>query len=490
MTKNLEILKKFLFIFLLTFPIFEIIFFYNSITTLLRVIFILILYGLLLYFSKEARKSIKWLILYFLLLGIYFFCHHFHALHFTSLVPGNFNYTIVKEFLYFLKLSMPVFLLPLFYYAKLEKQDVKKIVSGWIILISGSIIITNLFGFSYGSYSDQPIKGNFFAWFFTKKNGLDYYDLASKGFFMYANQISTWLLLLVPICFLWLQKNTSIKSITCTIMLLFSMLILGTRVASIGGIVIFGLCFLAYLFFMLLKKEQWNKKFVFAFLGIIIPMILILPFSPSLNRITVLDSITEEPFKENALAVLVMNGDGYVSIDKKKYVEEHYKEKRIADIFVLKSYPYEYDVDFWYEMLNLPVEKRIDYRYLEIAMVKRVVEINDKRLDKWLGITNTRVQNIFNIERDFVLQYYAFGIVGCLLFFLPYMVLGYFIIKKWILKFDFKSSLGFGIYLLYFGCSYLSGNNMNHLSTIIPFLFLGSLFCFDLDYKVKGKSNL
>ncbi|MCI9234007.1 MAG: hypothetical protein HFH08_05380 [Bacilli bacterium] len=472
MEKKLNVLKKVIFLFLVTFPIFEIMFFYNSITTLVRVILILVAYCWLLFVMKEARKSIKWVIVYLLLLGIYFLCHHFHALNFTSLVPGNFNYNIVKEFLYFLKLSMPVFLIPLFYYLRLNKNEIQKIMLSWIILISGSIVITNFFCISYGSYSDKKIVGNFISWFFLKQNGYNYYDLASKGFFMYANQISTWLLLLVPLCFLWLQKSKSIASIFCTSILLFSMLILGTRVASIGGIIIFVLCFMTYLFFVFLKKEKWDRKLLLFFLGIVIPMMIVLPFSPSVNRMNVLGSISEEPLKEEALATLVMNENGYVSVDKREYIEMHYKEKRIAEQFILKSYPYQHDPDFWYEILNLPVEKRIDYRYLETAMVKRVLEVNDNELDKWFGITNTRIQNIFNIERDFVLQYYAFGIIGCLLFFLPYIVLGYWIIRNWFMNFSLKSSLILSVYLLYFACSYLSGNNMNHLSTIVPFLFL------------------
>ena len=38
-------------------------------------------------------------------------------------------------------------------------------------------------------------------------------------------------------------------------------------------------------------------------------------------------------------------------------------------------------------------------------------------------VTAPVVQNIFNIERDFVLQYYAFGIIGCVIFLGVYLVL-------------------------------------------------------------------
>jgi hypothetical protein len=48
-----------------------------------------------------------------------------------------------------------------------------------------------------------------------------------------------------------------------------------------------------------------------------------------------------------------------------------------------------------------------NHRYVEKAMVKRVIEINNSKMDALFGITNTRLQNIFNIEQDFIVQYYA-----------------------------------------------------------------------------------
>ena len=116
MRKNLKvnnIMDKFLVIFLLIQPIFDVKFFYNSISTLIRVIIIFSL--TLFYFFRRSEKGKfkflgKWqyvLLAYPILFGVYFIFHHINALNFTSLVPGNFNYSVIKEFLYFVKMFSP-----------------------------------------------------------------------------------------------------------------------------------------------------------------------------------------------------------------------------------------------------------------------------------------------------------------------------------------------------------------------------------------------
>ena len=108
-------------------------------------------------------------------------------------------------------------------------------------------------------------------------------------------------------------------------------------------------------------------------------------------------------------------------------------------------------------------------------MVKRVVEINDNKKDIWLGITNDRIQNIFNIERDYVLQYYAFGVIGCILFLGIYVGLWILSIIKLIKKFNyFRTSIVASITLLLL-IAYLTGNIFNQIAIFIPLLFLSSL---------------
>ena len=120
---------------------------------------------------------------------------------------------------------------------------------------------------------------------------------------------------------------------------------------------------------------------------------------------------------------------------------------------------------------------------MEESMIKRVVAINNNKYDIWLGITNTRLQNIFNIERDLIVQYYALGIIGLILVFSPYLVLItlylYKLSKSKLNNLTLENFLAFISIVLVFGMSYFSGNLLNSLSFTLYLALLYSLLLKD-----------
>ena len=54
---NEEKIRKLLMLFMITYPIFDIKYFYNSVTTLIRIIIVFILFLSVIYFKKESRKN-------------------------------------------------------------------------------------------------------------------------------------------------------------------------------------------------------------------------------------------------------------------------------------------------------------------------------------------------------------------------------------------------------------------------------------------------
>jgi len=458
-----NIIKIVLLIFLAIQPIFDLKLFYNSFSTLIRVIVIGILSLIVFIFDKNKKKY--WIFIYFSILLIYFLFHHYNALNFKSLVPGDFNYNIISEFLYVVKMIIPFLLIYILNNTNIEYKNIKTFVKIIVFSIGGIIIISNIFMFSYGSYSDEIIKGNFFSWFTNGYANYSYYELASKGLFEFANQIGAVLLMFLPIILYFSINDMKKSDIICLIINTFSLILIGTKTSVLGIFIVFFYVIVFYIIFsIILKKEIFDYKKLIVPSIIFLVAIIMLPFNPIINRKNVMDNIIQ-----TGSITKLSSSDSYE--EKIRFIEENYKSMRINESFILEYYPYKYDPEFWIEIMNEDISKRVDYRYLEEKMIKRVVEINNNKYDKFFGITNTRVQNIFNIERDFIVQYYALGIIGLTLIIGPYVVfLGLYILSRTKNnKINFLNTISFVTIILILLVSLYSGNLLNSLSFTIYF---------------------
>ncbi len=481
-----KILEYVLIFFLIIQPIFDLKIFYNSISTLIRVVIIFILFAF--YFALDKNKHKYLFCLYFLVLFAYILFHHINALNFKSLVPGNFCYSLGKELLYFIKMVSPFLLIYVIYNSKLSTENLLKIVKTIVLFMGLTIIVSNLFLFSYSSYNDEIIKANFISWF-GNSNNYTYQELSSKGLFEYANQISAVLLMFLPFCILsFIQKKSIINFLTIVINML-SLFLLGTKVAVFGVFIVFLYTIFVYLFGI---KDFKIKRFSFYLLLLAILIYgLILPKNPTFMRINETkaikassDSVVTQNSDDNSDLSIETNIDTNNSnslavippeLSNILYVEQAYEEKEIKEYFIKHSYPYIYDTEFWMEILNEPRINRVNYRFIEQSIIERIIEINNNKLDILFGISNTRIQNIFNIEKDFVVQYYALGVIGLLAVLGPYFALiGLYVYKMFKTKFEFSiiDLMSFITIIMLLGISYFSGNLLNSLSFTIYFSIL------------------
>lgn len=473
-------LEYFLMAFLIIQPVFDLKIFYNSTSTLIRVIVICLLF--ITYFFLSNNKKKYYLLIYPFLIFIYFIFHHINAMNFNSLVPGNFNYSILKEGLYFAKMLTPFLLIYCLYKSNLTFNNILIIIKCLVCVIGLTVIISNIFMFSYGSYSDQIIKANFLSWFNNNGN-YTYQDLASKGLFEYANQIGAILLIFLPFTLSSFMHDKKILNLLILIINIFSLFLLGTKVAVLGIFIVFFYTIFVHIFyikFITKQKLLFNSIMISAVLLLLYS--LILPSNPMFIRMdedkiiaasSIPISTTETNTFENATEELSSDNSTNLTIPAEL--------QSIKKEFITQSYPYEYDSEFWLQFIDEPLSNKVNYRYIEQAMVERVVKINNNKYDKYLGITNTRLQNIFNIERDFLVQYYAIGIIGLILVFSPYFALLLFYlfttIKNKLKSLTIENTIAFISILLAFGISYFSGNLLNSLSFTIYFslLFIGLL---------------
>lgn len=466
--KKENILNNITLVFLFLIPIFSTTYFHSSYVTLFEVIVIFGLFIATLIIVKDSRKNFKYIFLYYVVCLIYLLISYLRADIFNSLVPGNFNYSVFDEALTILKLVMPITFIYSLYYQRISWKKYLLVLKVWVILISGSIIITNIFKISLSSYSDAVITKNIFEW-----NINNYYqETASKGLFMYANQEAVvMLMLLLVFVYDFMYKDK--RSIFYIFLLAISMLILGTRVSSVGGLLTLICAYLFYIIYVLYKKEKFDKKTLIIFIPIVLWGLLI-PISPYANRNIELNSVEE--VSDNVVGIATdqeeLSEPSEEEITNIDYVYNNYNPNYLPKVFFEEYYPVQYDSGFWREFIeNTPLEE-MNYRTIETSIIKRVVEINDDSLDILFGISNSRIQNIVNIERDFVLHYYAFGIIGSIILLLVYILMLIYSVYNFFKYQTFYLFIFTTVIVLFIFSAYLTGNIINSINAIIPFSFI------------------
>lgn len=470
--------------------------------------------------TLKDKKSWIFIVSYIVIVGIYTIFHLVNAQAFKSLVPGNFNYSVINEILYIVRLMIPLCIVFITYNMKISKNDFDRTIKIVLILISGTIVVTNILKISLSSYTNEVIKDNIFGWFIGAYEQYNYSALASKGIFNFANQISALLvLLLLAMLAIYARKN-NIFNLIIILTTIIAMIMLGTKVALFGCIIDIGIFIFIIIFIRLFKREKILNYKIALMLGLVIIVIgTLIGKAPALNREQVshyvrinnskveIQSADEEsvnneesksntekeeskdmPDEENKTIEnqeipnenIVIQPDRDNKKSMISYIEKNYKNLMVNEHFITKSYPYQYDPEFWVDIINLPVVDRLNWRNLEQKMLQRVMDINDNPMDKWLGITFSRTQNIYNLERDFVSQYYSIGILGIIVLIGPYIILSIACMIKMLISFKEKFTLfntlcGLGIVFL-LGVSYYSGNVLDALTvTIILAFILGKL---------------
>ncbi|MCL2383997.1 MAG: O-antigen ligase family protein [Oscillospiraceae bacterium] len=247
------------------------------------------------------------------------------------------------------------------------------------------------------------------------------------------NQISAVLILTLPFIIYSVIKENKKRNILVLVVNSLGLMLLGTRVSVLGTVIVYVYTICGVVIFnkfIYKKKLQWREMTPIAIVLLI--YLALMPFNPAFGRIYEMENLIEpivvthnqeEVYEEAIYSEYVADeGDegivnGSIEILETEdselervrilnYIYENYLWT-VPEQFVLHSYPYRYDPEFWLRIMREDVSVRTNHRYVQRAMVRRVIEINDNEWDKFFGITNTRLQNIFNIEQDFIVQYYA-----------------------------------------------------------------------------------
>ncbi len=456
--------------FLFLLPLFSTVFLYNKISTLIQVIFVFLLLFVTLILYKDSRKNIKWMILYYVLCLIYLGVSFYHQEYFKSLLPSSYGFNIVSELLTILKLITPITFIYSLYYIKLPFKKYMLVLKVWCILFAGSIVLTNIFKISLGSYSDTFITKNIFEW-----NKYNYYKYtASKGYFMYANQVSA-LCIIFLLMFIYDYLYNSKKSIIYVLLVSLAMLMLGTRVSTLGGLLTLVFAIIFYFIINIFNKISIKKR-IYILVIPVLGWVLLLQVSPYNNRSIELNRSINRHMDEASIVddkAIVMD-DTSMDVDKTKYVYQNYNKDYLPKVFFEKYYPIKYDEEFWYNFVKNNSIDKINYRYIEKSIIRRVVEVNNNALDKYIGISNTRIQNIVNIESDFYLHYYAFGIIGSIILLVIYLILFIYAFNNFVKIQNYYAFTMLSCVVLFLFSAFLTGNIINSINAVLPFIFVVS----------------
>jgi len=443
-------------------------------TTIIRILFI-IFFTIYLLFKIKYNKKYLLLLAYLIFVGIYLIFYINNSLNFNVGIGSNFTFSLFTEAFYFIRMFIPILLVFITYNTNIKEETFEKTIILVSLIFSLIIIITNLLKISLTSYGgDNIILGNIFDWFLN--NNYEFEDLASKGFFVSANQISSVFVMLFPINIYYAIKTSNKLCILSTLCLCLSMIIIGTRVGNYGWFLISLTVFIAWIFFALIHKNKIGitLKKIFVYVVFFSLLVLLTLNAPLMERETNKDY---EEYEKKAITNEIREKLNSLKTREEKitFIEKYGEKFFIPDAYIKEIYSYEKDTDFWIDTMKLPYSARGGNRNLQNLITKRIYELNDNNLDKYLGMGYSRFRNAkLYIEQDYIVHFYTLGIFGIVLLVLPsFLIATYALIYMLVKKcFRMKTTiLCMSVYLVNV-ISFFSGHTLDELIVTIILGFI------------------
>lgn len=509
-------------------------------STIIRFIIIPLLVLFVFIHDKHKKSTVILGGFYGVALAIYFYFHCQNAIEvFPKLYfPSNFYFDTFQELTYVLTLTLPYALIYCFY--KMDTNDylVQMVVTASSLLTAVPIFIGDIVPFGLSTYVGKT-KGNFLSWFyliFDESHEIPKY-YTSKFFFKEGNTIGILMFMVLPLLYYYFHHAKKKEHKIGYGILIFihslSMMILGTRVATYGAVLVPAAYLVLCVFFSLLKKESWSKStLLFTAISTLI-FGLILPYSPAVKNQQI-DAKNDLALAENGMAdqgrnelannritVIKESDPAYIHMFEVYGIKARYAQS-ISKEYYLDYYDYRLDPYFWVEMiLNRPLEERVGGRNIQKIFFE--YKWNDGRLDIKLDPNGNEegdnVQTIyFNgcnftspclttmnralglgystfmngsivLEKDFVQQYYTFGPLGAFLLLSPWIgltLVGVFLLFKYFkVNFNLLNACYAMAVVFAFGSGFMSGHVLDQFLTST----MMALFVAILLKRMLGKVN-
>ena len=408
---------------------------------------------------KDKKKKV-FIICLVALYVLYLVLHCVNILSFDSTIYDKSEINIYKEFYYmFRALLLPLILMLCIYLNDFSKELFYKIITILTFMISGLIVVSNVFNFSFIAYSveNKVIVGNIFDWFTYTDTYVK--PLTSKGLFFSANQVSNLLFILLPVNLYYYIKKKKFINVLLLFFQILSMIMLGTKTSTYGQLLILGFV-LAISIVMSISKRVKFKDYIKGFLPLYLLILISIFFTyngplmlekrnNNLYNQTVKDELVNDTDENNSNNDTdennsnsnpnninldethnpddfdFVNFDCHTINDSNEeelytYLKANFYNYKVNKYFI-ENYALNKDLYFWCNIYHDNMKEVYNSREIKTAIFARIQERNNNNNDKYLGMGYTL--NMMILETDYNEIYYQFGIIGLILFVGPYIVL-------------------------------------------------------------------
>lgn len=453
-----------------------------SVPTIVRLLFM----GALVCEWLYCRRNIKKVLIigvYVMLLGLYFVFHNSHCIDFVTIQSDSLGYSAVGELFYIIRMMIP-FMVFLF---AVECHVDKKFFTKCIVLVSMQltlvVIVANVLGFSYGSYTNERVLLSIIDWFIYPDK-CTYLMTASKGLF-YWSIVSTIVVLTFPYTIYRYLKNSSYYNYFLMILQGIAMFMFGTKATALSVFICLICMCVCYIALNIIRKGYlWSLYKLISIIVLTCMFGVIFKYSPCEQRMgfeeVYYEEKNEDEMKKKDKEELIGNSLEQIPDDDTEQIIRYFDRNKdnlsISMSLLDGTFGYKVNPIFWKHFVqNTVPSERMQNRFVQEELLKELQKANNSDLDKILGMGFTRTSSIFNLERDFLYQYYSMGMIGVVLLLGPYIL-----VLIWaMLKMAFpirnctleKCALVLGLGLTFF-VAYYSGNVMESLGITIVIGFV------------------
>lgn len=377
---------------------------------------ILLIYTIYTILKNRQWKTIMIYVTYFLVAGVYILLHYWNLTKFDTSVYPDTSYSFFTESYYIVRAYLvPIVMGIIVYQLNLTDRAFSKGIMIVSLIISSLIVVTNILGVSFVSYSleNKTISGNIFTWLsLTSASDFDMYT--SKAFFYSANQISALMFSISPIIVKNVIKKQTFFNYFILALQILAMIMIGTKTAAIGVLLVTVAMFIVAFVLHLMKHEHLQlKKTSIIFVVFVLCGYGLYSISPVQQKYDA-EEVEEKVEREEAEESAEESEETFAN-----YVEKFAYHYYINPSF-LEVYPVENDEMFWKHIIERDRTLNINNRTFKIEIIDRIIERNNNPMDQYLGIGYT--SNVPYTERDYVYQYFVFGIGGILVLIAPYIL--------------------------------------------------------------------